>query len=52
MIDEAFKETSFKNDAQRVLHKLAEKHLVWVSNNHLKEYSNGPIFDFISDLSE
>ena len=52
LIDEAFKEKSFKNDAQRVLHKLAEKHLVWVSNNHLKEYSNGPVFDFISDLSK
>ncbi|MBM71273.1 MAG: hypothetical protein CL847_00620 [Crocinitomicaceae bacterium] len=52
LIDEAFKEKCFKNDAQRVLHNLAEKHLVWVSNNHLKEYSNGPVFDFISDLSQ
>ena len=47
---EVFKEKEFKNDAQRVLHKLAEKHLVWVSPNHLKEYSKGPVFDFVNDL--
>jgi ATP-dependent helicase/nuclease subunit B len=40
----------YKKDAARTLHILAEKHAVWVSDELLKEVSQGPFYSFVSSL--
>ena len=50
VIQKAYKKTGFEKDASHVLMKLAEKHLVWISEENIREFSNGAVYKFIRQL--
>ena len=47
---EAYGSDAFRADASRTLHQLAGKHMVWVGEGVLAEYSGGPVLEFMQDL--
>lgn len=50
VILKAYKKTGFEKDASQVLRKLAEKHVVWVSEENIYEFSDGAVYKFVMEL--
>ena len=47
---EAYGSDAFRADASRTLHSLAGKHMVWVDEGVLAEYSDGEMLGFMQEL--